>query len=140
MEEIMERKYLPLLLALFLTVFVGVANGEDKPFVVPVAADGIQKVEMIGGSYFFKPKHIVVKVNVPVEITIKKESGITPHNIVLKAPDAGININEDISSTPKIIKFTPTKTGKYSFECDKKLLFFESHKDKGMEGVLEVID
>ena len=30
-----------------------------------VGADGKQRVEILGGSYFFKPDHIIVKVNVP---------------------------------------------------------------------------
>jgi hypothetical protein len=40
----------------------------------------------------------------------------------------------------KLIKFTPTKIGIFHFTCSKKLLFLESHKEKGMEGVIEVID
>ena len=34
----------------------------------------------IAGSYFFKPNHIIVKANVPVELTADRESGITPHD------------------------------------------------------------
>jgi plastocyanin domain-containing protein len=95
---------------------------------------------MLGGEYFFKPKHIIVKVNVPVEIILKKESGVVPHNIVLKAPEAGIDISENLGTEPKTVRFTPTKKGKYEFICDKKLLFFKSHKDRGMEGILEVVE
>jgi plastocyanin len=128
------------LAALLLTAFViSAAAEEEKAVVVPIASDGVQRVEMLGGDYFFKPKHIIVKVNVPVEIIIRKESGLVPHNIVLKAPEAGINISEGLGTDPKTIRFTPTKTGKYEFSCDKKLLFFKSHKDKGMEGMLEVV-
>lgn len=29
-----------------------------------------------GGSYFFKPRRIVVKVNVPVELALAKEPGM----------------------------------------------------------------
>ena len=45
-----------------------------------------------------------------------------------------------LSTTPKSITFTPKKTGKYPFECTHKLLFFKSHKDQGMHGILEVVD
>jgi len=38
------------------------------------------------------------------------------------------------------MRFTPRKTGEFTFYCTKKLLFFESHKDKGMVGTLEVRD
>jgi plastocyanin domain-containing protein len=127
--------------ALLLTALVMSAAAEvEKAVVVPIASDGVQRVEMLGGEYFFKPKHIIVKVNVPVEIILKKESGIVPHNIVLKAPEAGIDISESLGTEPKTVRFTPTKKGKYEFTCDKKLLFFKSHKDRGMEGILEVVE
>ena len=101
--------------------------------------DGIQKVEMLGGSYFFKPNDIIVKVNVPVEIAVKKESGFVPHNIVMHSPEAGMDFNVDFSTDAKTIKFTPTKTGTYPFYCDKGFLFW-NHRGKGMEGILEVTE
>jgi plastocyanin domain-containing protein len=100
---------------------------------------GIQRVQILGGSYFFKPKHIIVKANIPVELTVRREAGLTPHNLVIKAPEAGIAIDEALGTDPKRITFTPTALGKYVFYCDKKLLFFQSHRDKGMEGMLEVV-
>jgi plastocyanin len=44
-----------------------------------------------------------------------------------------------MSSEPKIIKFTPTKTGSYPFYCNKRLWPFEGHRGKGMEGTIEVV-
>ena len=43
----------------------------------------------------------------------------------------------DLSTEPKVIKFTPTKVGKYPFYCSKRFLFW-THRAKGMKGVLEV--
>jgi plastocyanin domain-containing protein len=108
-------------------------------FKATIDSSGVQKVEMQGGSYYFRPNDIVVKVNVPVEITIKKEPGAAPHDIVLHAPEAGIDFNVELSTDPKVIKFTPTKVGKYTFYCDHRFLFW-SHRAKGMEGVLEVVE
>jgi plastocyanin domain-containing protein len=101
--------------------------------------DGVQRVSIIGGSYFFTPSHIIVKVNMPVELKVKKEPGIVPHNIVSKSAEAGIKFDEALDSEPKLIKFTPTKVGIFPFYCDKKLLFFESHQEKGMTGKIEVV-
>jgi len=115
-------------------------NAQKKQFVATVGKDGVQKIEVLAGEYFFDPNYIVVKVNVPVEIKIKKEPSIVSHTFVIKAPDAGMDIHESLSSEPKIVKFTPTKTGTYPFYCDKKLLFFESHREKGMEGTIEVTE
>ncbi len=112
---------------------------EEKVFKATVGDDGVQHVEVLGGSYFFDPNHIIVKVNVPVELKVSKESSIVPHNLVIKAPEAGVDVNVSLKEEPQVVKFTPTKTGTYPFYCDKKLLFFESHREKGMEGVLEVV-
>ena len=126
-------------------LLAGLARGEEKTraekiFRTAVDSDGVQRVDILGGGYFFTPNHIIVKVDLPVELKVRKESGIVPHNIVIKAPEAGISVDESLDTEPKTIRFTPTKTGVYTFYCDKKLLFFESHREKGMAGVLEVIE
>lgn len=113
---------------------------EKKVFKAAIDNDGTQRAEIIGGEYFFEPYHIIVKINVPVELRVRKKPGIVPHDIIVNAPEAGINFKEDLSKEPKVIKFTPKKAGKYPVYCSKKLLFFKSHKERGMEGLLEVIE
>lgn len=125
-------------------IFVTLAFGEEpsrqreKAFRAVIGADGVQRVDILAGSYFFRPNHIVVTVNRPAELKVRKEPGIVPHNIVAKSPEAGFDFDVSLESDPQVIRFTPTKTGSYPFYCDKKLLFFESHREKGMEGILEV--
>jgi plastocyanin domain-containing protein len=132
----------PLLLFLIILVVYSVngANGQEKPYKAVKDNDGIQRIEIVGGGYYFDPNHIIVEVNIPVELKVKKDAKfLVPHSIVIKAPEAGIDFSESLKTEPKIIRFTPVKTGKFIFYCDKKLLFFKSHRNKGMEGVLEVI-
>jgi plastocyanin domain-containing protein len=115
-------------------------EASQNRFVAVVGPDGVQRVEITGGSYYFNPNYIVVKVNVPVELKVKKE-GSTPHSIALKAPEAGIDFNVSLGKEPKSIKFTPTKVGTYPFWCTKRApLSSKSHKDHGMIGTLEVVD
>lgn len=109
-----------------------------KEITATIDQDGVQKVTVLGGGYFFDPDYIIVKVNVPVALTVSKEEGFVPHNIVMSSPEAGMEFDEELSTTPAIITFTPTKVGKYPIYCSKKLLFLESHKDKGMHGTLDV--
>lgn len=116
------------------------ATAEKKEFIAVVDKDGIQRVEMVGGEYFFSPDTITIKVNLPVEIRIKKEPGIVPHNIVIKEPSAGIDFNEALSTEPKLLRFTPVKTGEFPFYCDKKPPILKSHKDKGMTGIFRVVE
>ncbi len=133
----------PLILFLIILVVYSVneANAQEKPYKAVKDNDGIQRIEIVGGGYYFDPNHIIVEVNVPVELKVKKDAKfLVPHSIVIKAPEAGIDFSESLKTEPKIIRFTPVKTGKFIFYCDKKLLFFKSHRNKGMEGVLEVIN
>jgi plastocyanin domain-containing protein len=112
----------------------------EKRFVAQVNANGVQEVSIIGGEYYFDPNYIVVKVNVPVELTVTKTKGFIPHDIVVKAPDAGIDFTIDLSAKePRKVRFTPTRAGRYDMTCDKKFLFFKSHKEKGMKGIIEVV-
>jgi len=112
---------------------------KGRRFIAAVGQDGIQRVEMTGGSYYFDPAEIVVKVNVPVELSVKKAGG-APHSIILKAPEAGIDFETSLAAEPKVIKFTPTKAGKYPFWCTKRAPFSKSHREHGMEGLLEVVE
>lgn len=130
-------KYIPILL-IFLLIPVLAFSAEENVFVAETGPDGVQRVEITAGSYFFKPEHIVVKAGVPVELAIRNESRIVPHNFVMKSPEAGMEFSEALSNSLTIMRFTPARPGKYTFYCDRKLLFFKSHRDRGMEGVIEV--
>lgn len=101
-------------------------------------ADGVQRLEVVADSYFFEPNYLVVRVGVPVELTITRESWLVPHDFVLHAPEAGMDVSKSIDADGTKVRFTPTQPGKYTFYCSKQLLFFEPHREKGMEGVLEV--
>jgi plastocyanin domain-containing protein len=105
-----------------------------------IAADGVQHVRIEGGSHFFKPNRVIVKSNVPVELAVSVGRGVIPHTFVIQAPEAGIVVDESLSSQAKNIRFTPTAVGRYPFYCRNKLLFLESHREKGMEGVLDVVE
>jgi plastocyanin domain-containing protein len=113
---------------------------QEKPTQVKADQDGVQRVRVVAGGYFFKPSHIVVKANTPVEILASRESGMVPHDLVIDAQGAGIAVKQDLATEPRSIRFTPTKPGKYAIYCSKKPpLGGASHRERGMEGVLEVV-
>ena len=128
-------KYICILLMLFLMPLL-VSSAEENALVAET--NGGQRVAITAGSYFFKPEYIIVKAGVPVELAIRNESRLVPHNFVMKSPEAGMEFSEKLSDSLTIVRFTPALPGKYTFYCDKKLLFFKSHRDRGMEGVIEV--
>lgn len=132
-----------LLIACLLVLFSAgavLAQDEERRYVATIDPDGVQRVEVVGGGYYFDPAVIVFKVNVPVELQVRSEGGITPHDIVLQAPEAGIDFAEKLGREPVSISFTPTRVGQYPFDCSKRFLFFASHKERGMHGVLEVVE
>ena len=136
-------RLLPRLILSFAVSFVAVfAGAQDKTeaYTATVDKDGVQHISIIGGSYFFKPDRIVVKKNMPVELSVSKEPGMAPHSIVANAPDAGIVFDEPLNGNPKIITFTATATGEYVFYCKNKLPFLPSHREKGMQGIIEVVE
>jgi len=110
------------------------------PLAVPVdQLDGIQRATIILDSYSYTPHHLIVQAGKPVELLLTSITTITPHNFVLKNEGAGLSIERDVGSGRTVtVQFTVQKPGLYPFYCDKKLLFFPSHQEKGMEGVLEV--
>jgi plastocyanin len=53
--------------------------------------------------------------------------------------EGGLSIEQDVSAgETKTVRFIPVKEGQFTFYCDKRLLFFKSHREKGMEGRLDV--
>ena len=134
----MKFKRFIFVIAAVLIAFCTTVKAEGPVKIVPVKPDGVSRVEIIGGGYFFKPSYVAVKVNIPVELKVSKEPGLAPHDIVAKSPEAGIEFQVSLSSTPQIIKFTPTRVGKYPIYCSKTVPFSKSHREKGMEGIIEV--
>jgi len=138
---------MPLLLFLLLSVGFAVPPGSraaDKPssepgVIVPIDKDGVQRLTMILDSYSYSPDHIIVQAGHPVEVLLKSVTTITPHNFIIKDEAAGLSLDRDVGAGKSVtLRFTPAQKGIFPFYCDKKLLFFASHREKGMEGKLEV--
>jgi plastocyanin len=127
------------ILAALIGLALEISSFAGKQVIAGRDTDGVQRVTMTVDSHFYKPDHLAVRVGVPVELILISRTTLTPHNFVLKEPNAGIDINQDIGAGETVkIRFTPAKAGVFTFYCDKKLLFFKSHRDKGMEGTLTV--
>lgn len=137
----MLRLLLFLLLGV-MTPLAGYAADESKsgpPTIAPRGQDGVQRVTIHLDSYSYSPEHIVVQAGKPVELTLISITTIAPHNFVLQDKAADLSIERDVSAGKTLtVQFTPKQTGVFAFYCDKKLLFFASHREKGMEGKLEV--
>lgn len=108
-----------------------------SPVVAELGLDGIQRLTVTLDSYSYAPNRIAVQVGKPVELVLKSVTVLTPHNVVLN--EGGISIEQDVGAgETKTVRFVPMKEGQFTFYCDKQLLFFKSHREKGMEGLLDV--
>lgn len=124
---------------LVLLLIITCVAADPFAFEVPLDPDGIQRAVVEADSYEFSPRHLVVKAGKPVELTFKSVTWLVPHNLVLDDPRSGLTIREEIPAGGSVtVKFTPAVAGTFAIYCDKKLLFFKSHREKGMEGTLEV--
>ncbi len=117
------------LILFFVAVHLGLPLQAAEPQVINV------KME----SYSFTPDKITVKVGQPVTLKLVNEATFIPHNLVIKAPEAGIDVKLLLSAGKSgEVSFTPTKAGTYEMICDKALPIGKSHKEKGMHGKLIV--
>jgi len=133
----------PTLWALAMLLTLGdmpVAGAEEStqpapPFTVPVAADGVQRATIILDSYSYTPGDLIVELGKPVDLTLTSVTFITPHNFIIKE----LSVEQDVSAGKTVVvRFTPTQIGVFAIYCDKRLWPLPSHRDKGMEGKLEV--
>jgi plastocyanin len=82
---------------------------------------------------------VVVEAGKPITLILSNESFLVPHNFLLDDPGGIRLVDADISSgDTKVVTLTLMEPGIYPFYCDKKLLFFPSHRKQGMEGRLIV--
>lgn len=126
-------------LAGLVCVSLGDAGFAEAQVLAERGPDGVQRAEVIVDSYSYAPNHLIVQVGKPVELTLISITLITPHNFVMDAPEAGLKIEQEVKAGKRVtVRLLPTKPGTFPFYCDKKLLFFPSHRGKGMEGLLEV--
>ncbi|BFU90353.1 MAG: hypothetical protein NTAFB01_15400 [Nitrospira sp.] len=107
------------------------------PLVVEPSADGVQRATIIMESYSYVPDHLVLQVGSPVELILENKSWLVPHNFILQ--DADLRLEADVAGGDRTtLRFTPTRSGTGTFYCDKKLLFFKSHRHRGMEGRIDI--
>jgi heme/copper-type cytochrome/quinol oxidase subunit 2 len=111
----------------------------DPPMVIPVAADGVQRATVTLDSYSYSPNHLIVEAAKPVELTLTSVTTFTPHNFIIKDPAGSLSVEQNVSAGKTVtITFTPPQPGTFPIYCDKRLWPLPSHRDKGMEGKLEV--
>lgn len=130
---------LGLSLTLAAVTFAAEPASMGPPFTVPIDSDGVQRTTVILDSYSYQPAHLIVEKGKPVELTLKSVTTLIPHNFIIKDPAGSLSIEQDTGAgKTALLKFTPMQSGTFPIYCDKRLWPLPSHRDKGMEGKLEV--
>ena len=115
------------------------ASQSGLPTMIPIAADGLQRTTVTLGSYSDTPKHLIVEAEKPVELTLTSVTTMIPHNFIIKDSAGSLSLEQDARAGDTVtITFTATQPGTFTIYCDKRLWPLPSHRDKGMEGKLEV--
>lgn len=94
-----------------------------------VQNDGVRRVIVKGGSFYFEPSLIEVEVGETLEIVFENDGGV--HDLVIPSLDIGtsiINTGESESFT-----YTFDEAGSFDFECS-----VGSHAANGMVGKIIV--
>ena len=110
-----------------------------SPMAIPVAEDGVQRATVTLDSYSYSPNHLIVEAGKPVELMLTSVTTMIPHNFIIKDPAGRLSVEQDVSAGKTVtITFIPTQPGTFPIYCNKRLWPLPSHRDKGMEGTLEV--
>ena len=127
---------LPILVVLATLSFAGSALNTSEL----LAATPTRSIAVKMGDYRFTPDEIAVRAGETVQLQLTNTDSLTPHNFTLKAENAGLDVDTDVNAgKTETVDITPLVPGTYKFYCNKKLLFFTSHRDRGMEGTLIVL-
>ena len=135
---IQTLKVLTLIAVLLLVITL---ISEDGSVVCIAQADdqGIQRATIIMDSYSYSPNELSVEAGKPVELTLRNAATFTPHTFHLADPASGLHVHAEVSAgESQTVSFTPNQRGTFTFYCEKRLLFFKSHRERGQEGHLEV--
>jgi heme/copper-type cytochrome/quinol oxidase subunit 2 len=109
------------------------------PVLVSPSPDGIQRATIILDSYSYSPNYLTVERGKPVELTLKSVTTIIPHNFIINEQGGRFLVEQDVGAgQTAMARFVPSEPGLFPFFCDKRLWPMPSHRDKGMDGILEV--
>ncbi len=95
----------------------------------PAAMASATEFSIEGGSFYFEPNEIKVKVGQKVKITLNSVGGM-PHDFIIDE----LNVkSEQVTDTSTVVEFTPDQTGEFEFYCS-----VGKHRQMGMVGTLIV--
>ena len=115
------RKFIGTMIAgtcLLLGDAMGAPPDRDESWWAVVGPDGIQRINVRCGTNFLDPRHIVVKANVPVVLSVSAEPNVKAHNFKLQIPGAAAgNVDAPINAVQRHFEVLPTLSGRFAISC-----------------------
>ena len=97
-------------------------------------------IEVKLGGYRYMPKDIELVIDQPVILRLINTDSYTPHNFTLQDSSDGLDVDVDVPAGETVdVQLMGLWPGSHTFYCKNKLLFMDSHREKGMEGILTVV-
>jgi hypothetical protein len=135
-----SKLFLVLAISGFAVCAQGANGNHDRAWWAATSPDGVQRINIRCGPNFFDPAHIVVKANVPVELSVSTTPGLPAHSFVISvAGSRPINADTPIGPTEKAFAFVPGRPGDYQAVCRDNAKVPGASLAKAKQGVLTVI-
>lgn len=105
----------------------GCSTGSDGSSYVPPEGPAQETVEVVAGSFFFRPKTLRLPAGID-RIEMVGEGGV--HTLLIEGvKDLALRVDGE-ERTATLVELDP---GSYTFYCD-----VPGHRDEGMEGTIRV--
>ena len=93
-----------------------VAGGDlNEAWWAAIGPDGVQRVNIRCGSDFFDPRHIVVKANVPVQLSVSTTRDLPTQQFTVNLGPVGVD--GPVGPAQKAFVLSPSLTGKFQALC-----------------------
>lgn len=114
---------------------------QGEAWMAATGKDGVQRVNIRCGPDFFDPRHIVVRLNVPVALSISTTQNLSAHSFVIgRSGNSAIRADKPaLTPTPKSVTFTPDTVGDFPLACQDDSGSADATLQKAKQGVLTVI-
>ncbi len=97
-------------------------------------------IEVKLGDYRYMPATIQLVIDQPVVLRLVNTDSFTPHNFSLQDSSDGLDVDVDVPAGKTVdVQLMGLWPGTHTFYCKNKLMFMDSHREKGMEGILTVV-
>jgi len=99
--------------------FAQPARGDlDESWWAAIGPDGVQHVNIRCGPDFFDPRNIVVRANVPLQLSVSTTAELASHNFTLVIGAAAIDAPVRATQTSFVV--SPRLSGRFQALCQDK--------------------